>query len=534
MQQRIPFFRFCVALLLVPAMAFSASSVGKVRQSIGDVKRQKENQKDWKDLRVGAKVYQTDFVRTGSEAVLGIDLPDGSMLNIGENTEVEMSNLFEDNGKGAYRTRLNIKKGYVDFNVKKQMEESSFEFKTGTATASIRGTSGFVGGEDGVFFASLATGKFDIQPQKGGPVMPVIAGETMFGSDSLVTMKLASSGDKRFVKKLTRIVKSSGKNVSAMMKAAQEADAAHQKELQENNFTLSTKSPVEVCNDGLTIDGSYTVSDPKATLVLKIGKSYTSENLIRVVDGKSHSFTQKIAINDANKTWNESQAEFVLKTSSVSDSKVIELKVNKTCSEVNQVQPSLKFLSYDSLNCQMQVSVGNMQDDAGILTMDIDGATSIEEAISKNEQKRIGLKPGSHTYSFSMKDQAENTVTLEKKLGCYPMKRFNVNVYGPAKEVLKIPPPPPSKDGESPIIKTLQFKIKSPENDPVFLYKVTIKQNGKVILQETLGQIQSLDYQVPVELKRDDRNHGAQNRFEIEVKHKSGFIAKAEKIFEVR
>jgi hypothetical protein len=78
-------------------------------------------------------------------------------------------------------------------------------------------------------------------------------------------------------------------------------------------------------------------------------------------------------------------------------------------------------------------------------------------------------------------------------------------------------------------VKTLQFKLRSPENDPVFLYKVTIKRNGKVILQETLGQIQSLDYQVPQELMR-----GARNKFEIEVIHKSGFVARAEKVFEVQ
>ena len=78
------------------------------------------------------------------------------------------------------------------------------------------------------------------------------------------------------------------------------------------------------------------------------------------------------------------------------------------------------------------------------------------------------------------------------------------------------------------IVKTLQFKVKNPENDPVFLHKVTVKQNGKVILQETLNQIQSLDYDVPVDLVRR-----AQNKFDIEVIHKSGFKAKAQKIFEV-
>ena len=74
----------------------------------------------------------------------------------------------------------------------------------------------------------------------------------------------------------------------------------------------------------------------------------------------------------------------------------------------------------------------------------------------------------------------------------------------------------------------MQFQIRVPENDPIVLNKVVVRQNGKVILQERLSQIQNLDYQIPVELKR---NH--KNRFDIEVIHKSGYAVKAIKVYEV-
>ena len=519
--------RMLPLLLIVPGLALAGSDVGKVRQKVGSVARLKVNKDVWDSLKVGSKIYQSDFIRTGMEAILGIQFTDGSTVSIGENAEVEMSNLFESDGKGAFRTKLNIRKGFVDFDVKKQIKESTFQFKTGTATASIRGTSGFVGGEDGAFYASLATGKFDIQQKDDGPVMPVVAGETMFGTDSLITLKLASSGKSGFATKVKKVLQETKGDVNKMVQAVKNADAEYQKLAAQNNFTVKTASPVGVCNDGFTIEGTYTANDSKASLVVKLGDSYTSDNLARMTDGKSHPFTVKIPVNDANRLWNETSATVLFKSAGVSDSKTIEMNVNKTCSAVNQQAPLIKFIAYDSIACKMQASVENMQDDAGILALLVDGSSVTEEAITKNVLKQFKLNSGVHSYGISVKDQAGNEASLEKKLGCYPVKRFNIEVFGKPKEPLNVPIPP--KDYPDNIVRTLQFKIKSPENDPVFLYKVTIKRNGKIILQETLGQIQSLDYQVPLELTR-----GGQNKFDIEVIHRSGFVAKAKKIFEVQ
>ena len=521
------FARILPLMLIIPGLVLAASDVGKVRQKVGSAARLKVNKEQWDSLKVGSKIYQSDFIRTGKEATLGIQFTDGSSISIGEFAEVELSNLFESDGKGAFRTRLNILKGFVDFDVKKLIKESTFQFKTGTATASIRGTSGFVGGEDGAFYASLATGKFDIQQKDDGPVMPVVAGETMFGTDSLVTMKLASSGKAGFARKIVKIMKETKGDTKKMVEAVKNADAEYQKLVAQNNFTVTTSSPVGVCNEGLALEGTYTATDPKATLVVSVGESYASENLVRIADGKAHSFSVKIPVSDANRLWNETSVTLSFKSSGVTDSKSLELSVNKTCNAVNQESPSIKFLSYDSIACKMQASVEKMQDDAGILALAVDGSPVLEEAMTKNELKLFKLTPGVHSYAISVKDQAGNEASFEKKLGCYPVKRFNIDVFGKKKEPLNVPIPPygvPDK-----IVKTLQFKIRSPENDPVFLYKVTIKRNGKVILQETLGQIQSLDYQVPQELMR-----GARNKFEIEVIHKSGFVARAEKVFEVQ
>jgi hypothetical protein len=139
--------------------------------------------------------------------------------------------------------------------------------------------------------------------------------------------------------------------------------------------------------------------------------------------------------------------------------------------------------------------------------------------------KRVNLRSGVHEYEFVVEnDSGRNSV--KKTLGCYPMKPFSVKVFGKKTETIQIPPAPPGVDDV--IMQTLQFQIRLPEYDPSLLNKVTVRQDGKVILQERLSQIQNLDYQIPVELKR-----GHKNRFDIEVVHKSGFAVKTTKFYKV-
>lgn len=529
--------RSVLALALVPALAISAPAVGKVRSALGSVDRLKARQNDWAALRVGASLFQSDRIRTGTESEVIFGLPDGSSISIAENAEVELSSLLEPNGEGGFETLIDIKKGHLNFAVRKlQQKKSKFVFKTGTMTASIRGTEGYIGGDEN-FFAGLKTGKLDITTADGRQTVSVLAGETALGKDSLVVVKLASSGDAKFAKRLERMLAKSDKPLAEMVKEAQQADSTYQEEvkaealeklnsLPNDGFSLTTSSPVEVCDQGLMIEGNYRTSDANATLVVMLGDGYQSSNLLRSADGKPHSFAHKVALNDDNGLWNAEKAKVVFNGAGISDIKTIDIHVNRSCSEVNTKSPALMISSYDSLRCVANISINDMQHDAGILTVTVDGANPTEDAITKNTQKRLKLNNGSHEYNFRVEDQAGNKSEETKVMGCYPAKRFSIDVGGPAKEILKVPPPPYGMEDR--ITQNLQFKIKIPENNPDLLYKVVVKQNGKVILQETLSQIQGLDYLIPVDIVRT-----SPNRFDIEVTHKSGFKAKAKKSYEV-
>lgn len=536
---KVSVLRFAAVLFLAPSLAFSAPSAGKARYVEGIVERMKAKQKDWTSLRTNAPIYQSDRVRTGKESQVTLDLTDGSSITISENAEVDLVNLLEPNENGGFKTRLDIKKGHLNFAVHKiQDKNSSFQFKTGTATASIRGTEGYIGGE-GVFFAGLKTGKLEIVPEGNSESVSIVAGETTFGSDSLVVLKLASSGDSAFASRLEKIL-AEKKPVAELVADVQKADSVFQKELKDksekaaaevpmNGFSITSVSPVEICDQGLVVEGFYRTNDETATLFLNVAGKYQSDNLLRVADGNVHSFAHKVVLNDQNGLWNAKTAEMTFSGKNVKETKKIDLLVNKGCLEVNTKVPTLAIPSYDSLRCVVNLSVGEMQGDVGILSIYSDGTMVSEEAVVRNVQQRIKLKKGIHEYTFKVEDQAGNKVELEKSMGCYPAKRFNVDIVGSTREVLAIPPAAPDQHGiNDAIYRTLQFKIRTAENDPSHLYKVLVKMNGKILLQETLAQIQNMEYQIPLELFS-----GSTYIVDIEVTHKSGYKAKAKKIYEV-
>ena len=199
---------------------------------------------------------------------------------------------------------------------------------------------------------------------------------------------------------------------------------------------------------------------------------------------------------------------------------------NENAEEATLMVPQIKYSSYDSLRCVANVSVSDVQSEVRLSTV-MDGTPISDVGVKRNMSKRLALRSGVHEYEFVVENKAGRN-SVKKTLGCYPMKPFSVKILGNKYVHLQIPPRPPIEGIEDVITETLQFQIRLPENDVSFLNKVTVRQNGKVILQERLSQIQNLDYQIPVELKR-----GLKNRFDIEVIHKSGYVVKTAKVYEV-
>ena len=271
--------------------------------------------------------------------------------------------------------------------------------------------------------------------------------------------------------------------------------------------------------DSLVISDGETVIGKGQFAVLKL-KSSGDINFAKILNE---------LIADSTLSLENLKAAAISADSAYQDSLAAKASAQTPATEVEDAAlkvPQIKYSSYDSLRCVANVTVSDVQKGTEVrVSAVMDGTPISEVSVKRNMPKHLALRSGVHEYEFVVENDAGRN-SVKKTLGCYPMKPFSVKVFGKKYEFLPIPPAPPG--AEDVIMQTLHFQIRVPEYDPSFLNKVTVRQDGKVILQERLSQIQNLDYQIPVELKRDHKN-----RFDIEVIHKSGFAVKTTKVYEV-
>ena len=271
--------------------------------------------------------------------------------------------------------------------------------------------------------------------------------------------------------------------------------------------------------DSLVISDGETVIGKGQFAVLKL-KSSGDINFAKILNE---------LIADSTLSLEDLKAAAISADSAYQESLAAKASAQTPATEVEDAAlkvPQIKYSSYDSLRCVANVTVSDVQKGTEVrVSAVMDGTPISEVSVKRNMPKHLALRSGVHEYEFVVENDAGRN-SVKKTLGCYPMKPFSVKVFGKKYEFLPIPPAPPG--AEDVIMQTLHFQIRVPEYDPSFLNKVTVRQDGKVILQERLSQIQNLDYQIPVELKRDHKN-----RFDIEVIHKSGFAVKTTKVYEV-
>lgn len=168
----------------------------KARRVIGNVELSKAED-SWKKMHQGNMVVEGNKVRTHVESDVQLTTNDGTSFVIMENAEVKITASLVKESK--QQISFDIGKGSIQFDVQKQ-KNRSFEFRTGTATAAIRGTAGFVGKVKGQMVASLKEGKVDVTSAKG-KTSSIVQNQTVLVNEtgSVKKMNLASSGTKALV-----------------------------------------------------------------------------------------------------------------------------------------------------------------------------------------------------------------------------------------------------------------------------------------------------------------------------------------------
>lgn len=111
-----------------------------VKFLVGKVQLQTKDGK-WKALKINQKIRGGEAIQTYIES--RVDLVDrrGTLIKIDENSVVQMEKLLIDASEGIENSQISIKMGRLISNIRKlSSRRSKFEFKTPTATATIRGT----------------------------------------------------------------------------------------------------------------------------------------------------------------------------------------------------------------------------------------------------------------------------------------------------------------------------------------------------------------------------------------------------------
>ena len=94
------------------------------------------------DVGVGMSVFAGDRLVTGDKGRIKILLSDDAVVALGANSQVELSAHLFDPAQGVRKTRLQLLGGAIRALVQKVVagEETSFEVRSGTAVAGVRGT----------------------------------------------------------------------------------------------------------------------------------------------------------------------------------------------------------------------------------------------------------------------------------------------------------------------------------------------------------------------------------------------------------
>lgn len=132
-----------VAMILLAGSAFytaavAQSSVALVSRVVLDVTR-KQADKEWQKAARGETLTTGDRVKTGEKSLALIKFKDNSLVRVRERSELTVAGAMDGS---AFSKSVNVEKGVVGFNIRKQHPDEEFRFTSPTSVASIRGTGG--------------------------------------------------------------------------------------------------------------------------------------------------------------------------------------------------------------------------------------------------------------------------------------------------------------------------------------------------------------------------------------------------------
>lgn len=500
-------FKFLTVMIaLAVSFTLAASQHGRVRSVLGDVSYQKKGKDNWPPLRVGAKLQEGDVIKTDVESAVLISMPDGSTISIEENALV----VFEEVkfSKSTQITDIEIVKGMICFDAQKQKgKNSKFRFKTGTATASIRGTDGAIGlTESGQPYGSLNSGEM-VMERSGKEVTVKPQQYVAFRKDSEpVVVAAKNASDPEFVKKMGEAVDDTTKSVESIQSQAKELD----QKIEKRNEELRSKYQCKIAPYP-----SVVVADSAeiyATCTAGVRVSIGSESVLS--DGHSIRFTP---------SW--TSGAYGMKKF------LVNCSVDKNTFECGRVSfeyrkdRGVEIHESDSVKCIANYKTFGYEDNEGALEFFYEDSLVQKFVMDRDTVSFFKLQPGVHDYTVKAENVNKLVGTDRKRLPCYPVTGVKAVIRGDAKAVFK----KKLSQGYA-VYPTVEFDLlKVANNDPEQIKSVSVMVGDESYETKFIPSQQGLGYSAKVKIQR-----GGASVLKVVVTMKSGEVATATKTYEFR
>lgn len=499
-------FAFFVSILAISVMA--APQGGKVRSVLGDVSYQKKGKSNWTALRVGAKVQDGYMIQTYTESGVQIALPDASVISIEENALVEFSQVKFD--RDTRISDVKILKGLLRFDAQKQKGNSTFAFRTGTMTASIRGTDGTIGlTEGGQPYGALNTGEM-VMENNGQEVSVKAQQFVAFRKDKpAVVIDAKNASDPEFVKKLGETLDDTTKSDEAIQAQAKELD--QKIEIRNEDLKSKYKCVIDSLPSLVSVDS------------IEVGVTCTAG--VRVSIG-SESFESNGSKLRFTPSWERSafgDKKFLVNCSA--EGSIFE------CGRIAftyRVDRTVRLIGSDEGKCVANFATSGFDENEASLSIFKDDSLLQKIVTDKDMSGSFNLIPGDHVYKLVAENVDSATTvagTVIQAMKCFPVTNVQIDIRGGNREVMKR-----KVSQGAAIYPQIEFDLLDvPGNDSTLVEEVYVTVDGQNFAVVPVASSAGLGYKAELKIPR-----GKSKIVKIAVVMRSGETAYASKIYEFK
>ena len=176
---RRPAVALAIAAFILTAGAgntLAATAIGDAEVVVNDVTGVVEG--ETRALEAAVPIYQNESISTGAGSAAEFQFLDGSILSVGENSQIELTNLIFDPNPAFSSVVLSLTTGVLSF-VTGGLEPTAYEIITPTSTIGIRGTVLTVAVLNGITTVSVTAGTVTVTVTVGATVVTVVAGQAV-------------------------------------------------------------------------------------------------------------------------------------------------------------------------------------------------------------------------------------------------------------------------------------------------------------------------------------------------------------------